>query len=165
MKTIMHISLMLILAVLPCFATEKPDVPPPEPSPVHEHGREWFVLGGAKYDSITGPTASACLCWQIYHPGRIMCSHDFWIFQAEAGRGGGKLQFGVGVMYWTGGAAKLSLLHTWGDPMEVETNQTYFGAECQLNFFLLNGTLGLYRKIHGDDEDETLATWSTGIGF
>lgn len=156
---------MLILAVSPCFAAEEPDDLPPEALPVHEHGREWLVLGGAKYDSITGPTASANLCLWIHHPDQIMCSHDFWIFQAEAGRGGGKLQFGVGVMYWTGVAAKLSLLRTWGDPMEVETRQTYLGAECQLNFFLLNGTIGLYRKIHGDDEDDTLVTWSTGIGF
>jgi hypothetical protein len=139
---------------------EQPEVPVEQ-----DRDREWFVMGGGKYDSVTGPTASACLCWQIAHPHRTMCSHDFWILQAEAGGGGGKLQFGVGEWYMVGGTAKLSLLRTWGDPGRVDTGQTYAGVECQGNFFLVNAAVGIYTGVDADARGSALLTWSAGIGF
>ena len=129
-------------------------------------GRECLPFGGVEYDSVVGPSVAACLCVMMEHPDREMCSHDFWIVQLEAGRGGGKLQFGVGLWYMVGGMAKVSLMRTWGDPMEVEPNQTYAGVELELNLFQLHSDIGLYQRIAGDaDDKESLVTWGVGIGF
>jgi hypothetical protein len=126
-------------------------------------GRECLPFGGVEYDSVVGPSAAVCLCIMMEHPHREVCSHDFWILQIEAGRGGGKLQFGAGLWYMVGGMAKASLMRTWGDPMEVEPDQTYVGVELELNVFQLHGDVGLYQRIVGDRE--TLVTWGVGIGF
>ena len=167
MKTMIALA-MLVLCVTFSYAETNGVQQAPWRSEAPERGHERFVMVGAKYDSITGPTASACVCWHIDHPdGRIrrICSHDFWILQAEVGRGGGKLQCGVGTWYMVGGAAKVSILRTWGEPGEVEAGQTYAGVECQGNFFLINATIGVYARIYGDYGDEALLTWSAGIGF
>ncbi len=145
------------------YSAEEPENPP-QAGVADAHGNDRMVLGGLKYDSIMGPTAALCVCWHIDHPAQLICSHDFWILQAEAGEGGGKLQFGYGAWYMAGGTIKASVLQTWGDPMEVGPEQTYLGAELQLNLFMINGAVGLYTRVHGDD-DETLVTWSAGIGF
>ena len=136
-------------------------------APVTPAGREWFPMGGVKYDSVTGPTAAGCLCWEIRHPERHICSHDFWIAQIEAGRGGGKIQAGAGFWYMFGGMAKLSLLRSWGDPLsDTEPNQTYLGAEVEVNFLQINSTLGVYGRVQGAGEGRgTMLTWSVGIGF
>ena len=133
---------------------------------------EWFPMLGLKYDSVTGVTGAGCLCFSAeslfgnHSDNEIrMCNHEFLILQVEAGEGGGKLQLGYGAWQMTGCATKLSILRTWGDTMEVEPGETYLGGEFQLNLLLLNVAVGLYTEIDGDGEDETLVTWSTGIGF
>jgi len=165
-------AVLLLIIGLPCLAAEEDDVSGDDPIPVHEHGREWFPMGGIKYDSVTGLTGAGCVLIHIADPfakpnelGLYTCSHSFLVAQIEAGEGGGKLQFGIGAWYMVGWAAKASVLRTWHDPMELERDQTYLGAEIQLNFFLLNSTVGLYAEVDGDGEDETIVTWSAGIGF
>jgi len=172
MKTILYIIAIGTIAIVPCFGADDLETELSDLAPPYDHGLEWFPMGGLKYDSVTGITGAGCICFHIENPfarpredGLRICSHDFLILQVEAGEGGGKLQLGYGSWYMAGGAVKLSLLRTWGDPMEIEPNQTYLGAECQLNFFLLNGAVGVYTEIDGDGEDETLITWSAGIGF
>ncbi|MFC1499270.1 hypothetical protein ACFLS1_12485 [Verrucomicrobiota bacterium] len=172
MKKTIHIIVLMFVTVLASFGVEDPDTTSLESTPVHEHGREWFPMGGIKYDSVTGLTGAGCILFHIDNPfaqpnedGLYMCSHSFLILQVEAGEGGGKLQFGIGEWYMAGWVAKLSLLRTWSDSMELEPDQTYLGAEVQLNFFQLNGAVGVYTELDGDGEDETLVTWSAGIGF
>jgi hypothetical protein len=172
MKRLCYIIVIAVLTILPCLGADEAGTPRPDIAPVHDHGLEWFPMGGIKYDSVAGLTGAGCLLFHIDNPfarpnadGLYICSHSFLVLQVEAGEGGGKLQFGYGSWYMAGGAVKLSLLRTWGDPIGIEPNQTYLGAECQLNLFLLNGAVGLYAEIDGDGEDETLVTWSAGIGF
>ena len=170
MKKAMQIVVLLPIAFWPCWGAEEADRPLPEPISVHDHGREWFPMAGVKYDSVTGFTGAGCILVNIENPfassgedGVVMCSHNFLIFQAEAGQGGGKLQLGVGSWYLAGWGVKLSLLRTWEHPETLEPNRTYCGAEFQLNIILINGSVGFYTGIDG--EDEMMVTWSTGIGF
>jgi hypothetical protein len=143
-------------------------VPPSRvPSSPTEEKRQWFPMGGVRYDSVTGFTGDGCLCWAMMHPEQRMCSHDFWIAQIEAGRGGGKLQFGAGLWYFVGGMVKASLLRTWGDPLSgIEPGETYLGAEIDLNFLQLNGALGAYTRVQGNkDGPSSMITWALGVGF
>ncbi len=143
------------------------------PTPVDDCGWYWVPLGGLKYDSVTGVTGAACLWLPVENPFAryredgtpVTVGSLLLMLQAEAGRGGGKLQIGCGAWHFTGWALKLSLLRTWGETMAIDPGQTYLGAECQLNILLLNGTIGLYTEIKGDGENRTLVTWSIGIGF
>jgi len=132
----------------------------------HTHEREWLPLGGIKYDSVQKFTVYGSFLLTKHHPERKICNHDFWIIQIEAGEGCGKIQGGTGFMYMTGASAKLSLMHTWNDPVGVDPNQTYLGVEGQINLFLLNTNMGLYTHIHGDSNDNNqLITFGIGFGF
>jgi len=167
----MQVLVLLLVAAWPCIGEESAGTPQPEPTPEDRRWQGWFPMGGLKYDSVTGITGAGCICLIIGDPsthpreGAVVIAEPHLIIQLEAGQGGGKLQVGVGAWYMAGGVAKLSLLRTWGDPMEIEPSQTYLGAELQLNIFPLNGAVGVYGEIDGDGEDVTLVTWSAGIGF
>lgn len=86
--------------------------------------------------------------------------------QAEAGIGGGKILiggdtlgkgFGVGV--------KAVLLRTWLEPLGVDPDTTYLGADFELAFKQLVGSLGAYIRVEGADNDDLLLGASLGWLF
>ena len=86
--------------------------------------------------------------------------------QAEAGIGGGKLLvggdtlgkgFGVGV--------RAVLLRTWLEPLGVDPDTTYLGADFELGFKHLVGSLGAYVRVEGADNDDLLLGASLGWLF
>lgn len=86
--------------------------------------------------------------------------------QAEAGIGGGKILiggdtlgkgFGVGV--------KAVLLRTWLEPIGVDPDTTYLGADFELGFKQLVGSLGAYVRVEGADNDDLLLGASLGWLF
>jgi hypothetical protein len=91
------------------------------------------------------------------------------LLQAEPGYGGGKLNIGIGSavagIITAGGALKASLLHTWNDPVNVPVDQTYLGVELELMCCFINGSIGAYRRIDGDEGEEWIISSGIGIGF
>lgn len=162
-KTACCSTLLLLLTGLTCLGqveswTRHDTLIPPEP--------RWHPTAGLKYDSIVGLTGTLGMQVEIIDPSGDEVDDDYWIAQLEAGEGGGKLQFGLGRGRFTGGAAKLSVLHTWNNPRrDIQRDETYVGAEVQFSISLLNGSVGFYVNVHGDDEHDTLVTWSAGVGF
>ena len=159
---------VLLLAAAPCLAQTYE--PPPDHPTLLPPAPDWFATLGAKYDSEIGLLASFGLYVEILDPDMQTTDHNFWVTQLEIGEDGGKIQFGVGK--WmedrtVGGALKLSLMQTWGNPEDLEPDQAYLGLEYQFNFHLLNMSAGAYVHIGGNqyDHDETFIMWSGGVGF
>ncbi|HOW98536.1 MAG TPA: hypothetical protein P5567_06020 [Kiritimatiellia bacterium] len=83
--------------------------------------------------------------------------------QAEAGVGGGKIlvggdTFGAGF----GLGVKAVLLRTWLEPVEVEPDTTYLGAEFEAGFRQLFAAAGAYARVGGEDNDDLLLGISLG---
>lgn len=58
-----------------------------------------------------------------------------------------------------------SVMHTWGDTWgNLPKDQTYLGGEVRFGANLLLGTAGIYRHIHGSDEDHDWVL-SLGVGL
>lgn len=169
---VVYIILVFSLAALSCLGEEELSARAEQSRSIWRSDPDWFPMGGIKYDSVTGLTGSGCILVPVNDPferpnefGIWTCNHTLFFLQVEGGEGGGKLQCGYGAWYMIGWAAKLSILRTWGETLELEPEQTYLGGELQLNCFLLNSSVGFYSELDGDGEDETLVTLSAGIGF
>lgn len=125
---------------------------------------EWFEdyrgLPGLKFTTPQG----VCLSLTAFVDGGPGV-----FIQVEPGPGGGKLHLGVGaatggfgVIY--GAGIKASVLRTWDDPIDRESNQTYVGAELELMVYWINLNAGAYTHVHGNDTDSDWI-FSDGIGL
>lgn len=152
----MVVIMLLLTVAAPAFAADKD----------RDKDRRWFPMWGLRYDSVQGASIAGSICFMRELPGRARCSHEFWIGQLAAGEGGGKIQIGVGEWWLAGESLKVSAMQTWGDPIGVEPDQTYLGIEYQKSILLMNGYIGAYAHVAGDDnEREALFTWGLGWGF
>lgn len=60
-----------------------------------------------------------------------------------------------------------SALRTWGDPSQLEPNQTLFGGELRVSFFLVNVGFAVFRPAAGfpDDDRRTRYYLNLGLGI
>lgn len=87
------------------------------------------------------------------------------MLEAEIGYGGGRLLAGMDCSGQAlGFGVKAALLYTWFEPIDVEEDQLYLGAELQGSVGMLLGSLGGYFNIDGDD-DSFITTLLLGIRF
>lgn len=83
----------------------------------------------------------------------------------EAGIGGYKFLAGVhNLNSSVPTSIRVSYMHTWFEPVDLDENQTYLGIEFQAGLGPIIGTVGGYRRIDGDDDAWT-ASFGLGIRF
>ena len=60
-----------------------------------------------------------------------------------------------------------SALRTWGDPSQLEANQTLVGGELRVAFFLVNVGFATFRPVAGfpDDDRRTRYYLNVGLGI
>jgi hypothetical protein len=101
------------------------------------------------------------------------CAQGF-LFQAEAGSGGGKLSLGVGARAsveepdfrgTVGVGLRASLVRTWGSPIGTEPGLTYLGPELDLSVLRVNLTLGVLWRVAGNAGSSALFSWGLGLGL
>lgn len=101
------------------------------------------------------------------------CARGF-LFQADAGSGGGKLSLGVGARArveepdfrgTVGVGLRASLVRTWGSPIGTEPNLTYLGPELDLSVLRVNLTLGVLWRLSGHTGSSALFSWGLGFGL
>jgi hypothetical protein len=101
------------------------------------------------------------------------CAQGF-LFQADAGSGGGKLSLGVGARAHVdeedfrgtvGVGLRASLVRTWGSPIGTEPDLTYLGPELDLSVVRVNLTLGVLWRVSGDRGSSALFSWGVGFGL
>jgi hypothetical protein len=101
------------------------------------------------------------------------CAQGF-LFQADAGSGGGKLSLGVGArarveeedFHGTVGVGlRASLVRTWGSPIGTEPDLTYLGPELDLSVMRVNVTLGVLWRVSGNAGSSALFSWGLGFGL
>ena len=101
------------------------------------------------------------------------CAQGF-LFQADAGSGGGKLSLGIGArarvddedFHGTVGVClRASLLRTWGSPIGTEPNLTYLGPELDLSVVRFNLTLGVLWRVSGHTGASAVFGWGVGFGL
>lgn len=101
------------------------------------------------------------------------CAQGF-LFQADAGSGGGKLSLGVGARVrveepdfrgTVGVGLRASLVRTWGSPMGTEPGLTYLGPELDLSVLRVNLTLGVLWRVAGNVGSSALFSWGVGFGL
>ena len=101
------------------------------------------------------------------------CAQGF-LFQADAGSGGGKLSLGVGArarvdeedFHGTVGVGlKASLVRTWGSPIGTEPDLTYLGPELDLSVLRINLSLGVLWRVSGSTGSSALFSWGLGFGL
>jgi hypothetical protein len=93
--------------------------------------------------------------------------------EVEVGEHGGHALLGYGSgswalegMYTDGYLLGVSVLRTWDDPEFAEANQTYIGIGGEFSLFWVQISGGVYRHMHGNDEDhDWLGTLGIGLGF
>lgn len=88
-----------------------------------------------------------------YHP----------LISGEAGIGGGKVAAGLASAGDTFGLAlKAAFLQTWGEPVDVDEDQSFLGLEGEWSIKRMVLSVGGYRRVSSGDDD-----WlgSAGIGF
>lgn len=101
------------------------------------------------------------------------CAQGF-LFQADAGSGGGKLSLGLGA--WAriddddfrgtaGAALRLAVARTWGNPVGTDPGLTYLGPELDLSVIRVNLTLGVLFRVAGDGGSGALFSWGLGFGL
>jgi hypothetical protein len=58
-------------------------------------------------------------------------------------------------------------LRTWGDPSQLEPNQTLLGGELRVSFFLVNVGFAVFRPVAGfpDDDRRTRYYLNLGLGI
>lgn len=87
------------------------------------------------------------------------------MIEFEGGYGGGRILVGLdGTGRSLGWGVKAALLKTWFEPIDLDENQMYLGAEFQANAGKLIGSLGAYTNIDGDD-DSFITTLLIGLRF
>jgi hypothetical protein len=101
------------------------------------------------------------------------CAQGF-LFQADAGSGGGKLSLGVGARAHVddedfrgtvGIGLRASLVRTWGSPIGTEPGLTYLGPELDLSVVRVNLTLGVLWRVSGTTGSSALFSWGLGLGL
>lgn len=101
------------------------------------------------------------------------CAQGF-LFQADAGSGGGKLSLGVGARAHVeepdfrgtvGVGLRASLVRTWGNPIGTEPDLTYLGPELDLSVLRVNLTLGVLWRVAGNAGSSALFSWGLGLGL
>ncbi len=101
------------------------------------------------------------------------CAQGF-LFQADAGSGGGKLSLGIGArarvvdedFHGTVGVSlRASLARTWGSPIGTEPNLTYLGPELDLSILRFNLTLGVLWRVSGRAGASAVFGWGIGFGL
>jgi len=100
-----------------------------------------------------------------YRFGDLETTPKALMIEVEAGVGGTKLMLGLdGMDQGFGTAIKASLLSTWFEPINVESDNQYLGVELQAGNSGFIASLGGYGQISGGD-DSFIATLSLGIRF
>jgi hypothetical protein len=127
------------------------------------------VLHGLGVDVREGEDRVKALCaLPIPH-----CAQGF-LFQADAGSGGGKLSLGVGARArvddedfrgTVGVGLRASLVRTWGSPIGTEPNLTYLGPELDLSIIRFTLTLGVLWRISGPAGASAVFAWGIGFGL
>jgi hypothetical protein len=101
------------------------------------------------------------------------CAQGF-LFQADAGSGGGKLSLGIGARArvdeedfrgTVGVSLRASLVRTWGSPIGTEPNLTYLGPDLDLSILRFNLTLGVLWRVSGHDGASAVFSWGLGFGL
>ncbi len=101
------------------------------------------------------------------------CAQGF-LFQADAGSGGGKLSLGIGARArvdqedfrgTVGVGLRASLVRTWGSPVGTEPGLTYLGPELDLSIVRFNLTLGVLWRASGHAGASALFSWGVGFGL
>jgi len=129
---------------------------------LHADGIEF---GGIKFDSAIGPAISLYDTYTIKDTNNSIAKTVAFI-STEVGYTGGKLQVGYGKHDFISRYVKLSLLRTWNNPIWVNADQTYLGAELQGTFLVFNLSLGIYQHIQGDNSSQPrIGTVSVGFGW
>jgi hypothetical protein len=99
------------------------------------------------------------------------CAGGF-ILDGEAGSGGGKLSLGAGANAkvqsedfrgTVGAGLKLSLAHTWGNPVGTDPGLTYLGPELDLYVLRVGVNVGVLFRVAGDGGSSTLFSWGLGL--
>ena len=101
------------------------------------------------------------------------CARGF-LFQADAGSGGGKLSLGVGgrahveepdFRGTVGVALRAALVRTWGSPVGTEPGLTYLGPELDVSVLRVNLSLGVLWRVAGNAGSSALFSWGVGFGL
>jgi hypothetical protein len=101
------------------------------------------------------------------------CAQGF-LFQVDAGSGGGKLSLGVGARAHVdeedfrgtaGVGLRASLVRTWGSPIGTEPNLTYLGPELDVSVLRVNLSLGVLWRVSGSKGSSALFSWGLGFGL
>jgi hypothetical protein len=101
------------------------------------------------------------------------CAQGF-LFQADAGSGGGKLSLGIGArahvdeedFHGTVGVGlRASVVRTWGHPIGTEPALTYLGPELDLSIIRFNLTLGVLWRLSGSAGPSAVFAWGLGFGL
>jgi hypothetical protein len=99
------------------------------------------------------------------------CAQGF-LFQLDAGSGGGKLSLGVGARArveeddfngTVGVGVRAAFVRTWGHPIGTEPNLNYLGPELDLAIRRLNVTLGVLWRVSGTGGHSALFSWGVGV--
>ena len=101
------------------------------------------------------------------------CAQGF-LFQADAGSGGGKLSLGIGARArvdeedfrgTVGVGLRVALLRTWGSPIGTEPGLSYLGPELDLSVLRFNLTLGVLWRLSGHTGASAVFGWGIGFGL
>jgi hypothetical protein len=101
------------------------------------------------------------------------CAQGF-LFQADAGSGGGKLSLGIGARAHVdeedfhgavGIGLRAAVVRTWGHPIGTEPGLTYLGPELDLMVFRCNLTLGVLWRLSGSAGPSAVFGWGIGFGL
>jgi hypothetical protein len=101
------------------------------------------------------------------------CAQGF-LFQVDAGSGGGKLSLGIGARArvddedfkgTVGVSLRASVLRTWGSPIGTEPNLTYLGPELDLSVVRFTLTLGVLWRVAGHTGASAVFGWGVGFGL
>jgi hypothetical protein len=94
-----------------------------------------------------------------------------FLLQAQPGIGGGALNLGfVPVSFYAQGMQAISfgvkarLLRTWGSPWGTEPGRTYAGFEAGAALGV-KVAVGVLWKVDSGPGDDTIVTWSVGLGM
>jgi hypothetical protein len=86
---------------------------------------------------------------------------------AEVGLGGGRASAGYFVAgpFASGLEVLGSGLRTWGDPSQLEPNQTLAGGELRVSFFLVNVGVAVLSPVSGFPDDDRRTRYYLNIGL
>lgn len=86
--------------------------------------------------------------------------------EGEVGVGGGRILIGLDTLDGEGGGwgFRGGLMHTWLSPIDVETDNTYLGAQVDGAIGRVGLQLGLYQRVQGED-DPTVVLFGLSLRF